>query len=61
VAWLLRTPPIPCAAKKRHPCRFFALSFCFAKTHEFLVTGIHAGLGRLRDYATSFGVGKEII
>jgi hypothetical protein len=30
----LRAPPIPCAAVKRHPCRFTALSFCGAKTRE---------------------------
>jgi hypothetical protein len=34
---------IPCAAEKRHPCRFSALSFCFAKTQEIIVTGIRAG------------------
>jgi hypothetical protein len=29
------TASIPCAAVKRPPCRFTALSFCGAKTHEF--------------------------
>jgi hypothetical protein len=28
------TASIPCAAVKRHPCRFTALSFCGAKTHK---------------------------
>jgi hypothetical protein len=38
-----RTPPIPCAALKRHPCRFRAVSFCEAKTHGCITAGIHAG------------------
>jgi hypothetical protein len=28
------TASIPCAAVKRHPCRFTAMSFCGAKTHK---------------------------
>jgi hypothetical protein len=27
-------------AKKRHPCRFLALGFRSAKTHEFVTAGI---------------------
>jgi hypothetical protein len=51
---------IPCAAKKRHPCRFFALSFCKAKTHEFRVAGIHAGLDRLGGYARPAALARKL-
>jgi hypothetical protein len=27
---------IPCAAQKWHPCHFWALRFCFAKTYAFI-------------------------
>jgi hypothetical protein len=38
----LRAPPIPCAAKKWHPCHFLAGTKA-AKTYATITAGIHAG------------------